>query len=66
VIFSGSGQEGLPKFRKYIASKLAHLSGEDRRVTELVLLKYAELFHDDDYYYYYFFFLRVLVWLNTG
>jgi hypothetical protein len=48
VMFSGTGQKVLPKFRKYIASKLSHLSGEDRGVIEPVLLKYAELFHDDD------------------
>jgi hypothetical protein len=48
VMLSGSGQKVRPKFRKYIASNLSHLSGEDRKVTEPVLLKYAELFHDDE------------------
>jgi hypothetical protein len=30
VMFSGAVQKVFPKFRKYLASKLAHRSGDDR------------------------------------
>lgn len=37
------------KFKKYVGSKLAHLSRANRNIMEPVLLKYADIFyHDED------------------
>jgi hypothetical protein len=37
-----------PEFREYLEEKLAHLSEEEKRVMEPVLLRYRGVFHDEE------------------